>query len=802
MIGKTISHYKILEKLGFGAMGEVYKAYDSRLDRIVALKFLKESLLHDKKAKARFDREAKILSALTHPNITIIYYLEEVRGSYFISMEYVQGRTLGRIINKKPLTLDEFFDISIQIARGLSAAHERGIVHRDVKPDNIMITYDDQVKITDFGIAKLQRAPRLTAEDVPLGTFDYMSPEQVQRLPVDNRSDIFSLGVVMYEMLTGHIPFKGNSIPELTRSISRDLPEPLWVYRSDIPEQLWSVIRRALEKNAHGRYQKVSELITDLENAREKPEPHQPTLAVFPFENLGGGKKEDYIVDAITEEIITRLGRIRGLRVLPKSDVLPYKGKQIVYRQVGRELGVEYALMGSVVKAADRLRINVQLIETGSGRLADGWTINGNMSDVFSLQINVAREIAKRLRIKISRRVLTKLRTKPTRSYQAWDYYSQAREYYWRLSRDDIKFSIEMYQRALKLDNEYALAYAGLADAHVYQYEAWFDRSSRVLEDAERESKKAIELDPELAEAHRSLGRVFMFKGKINAAIRELKKAIELGTNFVEAYRALGWIYEDERRYEEAMMWVRKALDLRDTDRESLLLKGLIYYDQRLFDFALSAFNEALELHPDYSRARYFIASTLVKQGKLDEAIEEFKECIKTGGEQNAWIDLGSIFLLKKEHEKALKFYKESISRDNFDFLAFYLSGLTYRDLKRERKARSCFEKAVHLCLAKIEKDKDNAHLHSTLALAYLSLGEEKKGKREISVLGSSVKENGPVAYNVARFHALRNDEKSAARYLKIAFKLPWGPSKCEIRLDPHFKSLKKSSLFLKLVRD
>lgn len=377
----------------------------------------------------------------------------------------------------------------------------------------------------------------------------------------------------------------------------------------------------------------------------------------------------------------------------------------------------------------------------------------------------------------------------------------QAREYYWRLNRDDIKFSIEMYQRALKLDNEYALAYAGLADAHVYQYEAWFDRTSGVLEDAERESKKAIELDPELAEAHRSLGRVFMFQGKINASIRELKKAIELGTNFLEAYRALGWIYEDEKKYDEALVWVNKALDIRDTDRESLLLKGLIYYDQHLFDLALSAFNEALELHPDYSRAHYHIASILVKQGKLGEAIERFKKCIETGGEPNAWIDLGSIFLLQKEYEEALKFYKESIDRRNFEFLAHYLSGLTHRSLRREKNARSCFEKAVHACLAEIEKDMNNPYLHSTLALAYQSLGEEEKGKREISVLGNVAKENGPLAYDIARFHALRKDEKNAVRFLKTAFKLPWGPSKCEIRLDPHFKKLRRSPPFAEFLK-
>jgi serine/threonine protein kinase/Tfp pilus assembly protein PilF len=815
MIGNTISHYKILEKRGEGGMGVVYKAHDIKLDRIVALKFLPKYLLGDKDAKTRFANEAKAASALNHPNITTIYEIDEVEGESFICMEYIEGESIKELIKEEVLSIDRILKIAIQIAEGLNAAHRKGVIHRDIKSDNIMITSEGVVKITDFGLAKLKDAPGVTVSGSVLGTLQYMSPEQVQGLASDFRSDIFSFGVVMYEMITGELPFKGEHPAALFYSILSENPEPLERYRAGISDELQTIVDKTLQKDAQDRYQNTDELLADLrggpkEESRwlkkisSKPksaEPLKPSLAVMYLENLSGRKEDDYFVAGMTEDIITDLCGIEGIRVLSRSDVFPFRDKQATVSEIGKKLSVDYVLEGSVRKAGERVRINAQLVKAADGFHVWAERFDQELKDIFDLQAEVARKIAQSLKVKLRPSEIIQMEKKPTFSIQAYDYYLQGRDYYWKLTRRDLEFAIKLYHKALEIDPDYALAYAGLADVYVYKYEAYFERSLHILDEAEKASQKALSIDLELPEAHRSLGRVFKFRKMTDEAIREFKEAIRLRPNFCEAFRALGWIYEETGNFEEARRWAERTLEIRPSDKDAFLLMGVICYDQQRYDLALDAFYKALDLAPDFGTAYYYVGSTLVKLGKLDAALERFQKCVEAGSDPNVYLDLGWVHLLKREYENASEYFQKSIDAGYFAFLAFYFLGVVHGQRGNVDEAEECYRRAVEACTGQLESDPENPYLHSTLGLAYFALREEGKAEEEMKISLKLGPENGAILYDLARYHAYRKDETRAIDFLRQALKLPLGPSIFEVRLDPHFEDLQKSSVFAEMVK-
>jgi non-specific serine/threonine protein kinase len=511
MRDRIISHYNILEKLGEGGMGVVYKAQDTKLDRIVALKFLPKHLLCDEEAKTRFAHEAKAASALDHQNIATIYEIDEVEGECFISMAYIEGKSLKELIKEKTLSIEEILNISTQIAEGLNAAHKKGVIHRDVKSDNVMITPEGVAKITDFGLAKLKDVPGLTVSGTVLGTLEYMSPEQAQGLPLDSRSDIFSFGVVMYEMITGQMPFKGEHPAALIYSILTETPEPLARFKAGIPDKLQKIIDKALEKEIQTRYQHIDELLADLKRLQKDQdlwykkeaetklkleESKKPSIAVMYLENMSGRMEDDYFVAGMTEDIITDLCSIGGIRVLSRSDVLPFRGQQINIKETGKKLSVDFVLEGSVRKADNQLRINVQLIKTADGFHVWAERFDEELKNVFDLQAEVARKIARALRVKLQPSEIIQMEKKPTFSVQAYDYYLQGRDYYWKAGKKEVEFAIKLYEKALEIDPDYALAYAGLADAYVYKYEAYYDRSLHILDEAEGAEPESLEDRP------------------------------------------------------------------------------------------------------------------------------------------------------------------------------------------------------------------------------------------------------------------------------------------------------------------
>src|SRR5574341_1251195 len=427
MIGQTISHYKILEKIGEGGMGVVYKAQDTKLDRTVALKFLPEHLLYDPTAKARFIQEAKGASAINHPNISTIYEIDEAGGKSFIAMEYIDGKPLNEWLEKKELSTSEVLEVAMQICEGLNRAHQSEIVHRDIKPENIVVAKDGLVKILDFGLAKLKGASKLTQTGMTTGTVAYMSPEQAQNEEVDQRSDIFSLGVVLYEMLAKRVPFEGKHSAAIIYSIINEKPQPLTRFNNKVPLKLQEIVDKTLAKEKGERYQHADELLADLKRCRRElgqdtvaTKKDKKGVAVLYFENLSSDSESDYFSAGITEDILTDLSKIESIRVASRNAVLPYKGKPVDIPQLGKKLNVDAVLEGSVRKAGNRIRISAQLIDTQEGFHLWAERYDREIKEVFDLQEEIAKKIASALRIKLSDKEEEKIAQKYKGDLQAY----------------------------------------------------------------------------------------------------------------------------------------------------------------------------------------------------------------------------------------------------------------------------------------------------------------------------------------------------------------------------------------------
>ena len=648
MIGKTLSHYRILDKLGAGGMGDVYLAEDSTLDRKVALKILPEALAADPKSLQRFEREAKAIAALNHPNIVTLHSVEQAAGVHFLTMERVEGESLDKKIDRKGMSFDAFLAVAVPLVDALCAAHERGITHRDLKPANIMITPEGRVKVLDFGLAKQQggrplestgvETQGLTQEGTILGTVPYMSPEQLQGRAADHRSDVFSLGVIFYQLLTGKLPFVGESSADVISAILRDTPRPVTEIKVDLPNHLGRIVKRCLGKDSSDRYQTTRDLLNELKElgrenaAAERRETN--SIAVLPFANMSPDPEQEYFCEGIAEELINGLGRLKNLRVASRTSAFLFKGSQHDIREIGERLNVDKVVEGSVRKAGNQLRITVQLINVSDGYRLWSERYDRKMEDIFTIQDEIAESIVRALEVTLSPKERRAIQNVATRDVQAYDFYLRGRKYFYEFDRRNWELARQMFERAIQLDPSYALAYAGIADcwSFLFTYSGASERERQLAEEA---SAKALELDPDLAEAHASRGMVLSLSNENEQASEAFERAIQLNPKLYDAYYFWARASVARGEFARAAELYEKAIEVRPEDYQARLLLPQVYRTLGRGDEAneahrrgIEAARRHLELNPDDVRALYLCGGAMVEIGRLDEGLELVKRAV------------------------------------------------------------------------------------------------------------------------------------------------------------------------------
>ena len=651
MIGQTISHYRILEKIGGGGMGVVYRAEDIRLGRQLAVKFLPDELAQDEQAVERFKREARAASALSNPHICTIHDADEDQGRAFIAMELLEGQTLRKRLSGGPLPIGEVVDLAIHVADGLEAAHRKGIAHRDIKPANIFLTERGEAKILDFGLAKLLESRRVgeapaasamptdhfaTSTGSALGTVAYMSPEQARGEEIDARTDLFSFGVVLYEMAAGRPAFAGGSTATVFEAILNRQPAPIADVNRSLPEGLAQIVGKLLEKDRRLRYQSATELKADLQRLKREIDSgrvspagvREKSVAVLYFENLSAAKEDEYFRDGMTEDVITELSKVRELRVFPRAAVSAYRDHPTTGPEVGQQLG------GSLRRAGNRLRITAQLVETRTGTSVWAERYDRELSDVFEVQDEIARNISQALRITLTPQEEKALAAKPTGDPRAYDHYLKGRSYARRMTRSDLELAMQMFEHAILLDPGFALAHAGLANACGLFFE-WHEKDRRWLDRGRTSCARALELEASLPEALVARARIFYTEKRYEEAIRDVRRAIELKRDCDGAYNILARAFFETDRWAEALETLDQALAVSGDDYNvyvpySNIFEGLGRREdaERLHARLIGVLEQQLNLVPEDVRARILLAVQYALSGREEPAVRELQKAV------------------------------------------------------------------------------------------------------------------------------------------------------------------------------
>jgi serine/threonine protein kinase/Flp pilus assembly protein TadD len=790
----TISHYRIVSKIGAGGMGEVYLAQDTKLDRKVALKILPTDVAAHQDRMRRFVQEAKSASALNHTNIVTIYEIDQIDSIQFIAMEFVDGETLRAHMRKPTIRISEVLDVAIQVASALTAAHAANIVHRDIKPENLMLRRDGIVKVLDFGVAKLTEhsdcssvdteaptAPQIRTEPgVIMGTATYMSPEQARGMEMDGRTDVFSLGILIYEMVAGRLPFHGSNRNEIVASILSDREaEPLARYAHELPAELERIVAKALRKNRDERYQTARDLLLDLKALKQElefaaklessappetfgvhpsggqrsgarrlppegdtPNMTQPTsraeylitgikqhklaavlalvliavglvalagylharntevaiesIAVLPFANQNHDPDSEYLSDGLTESIINSLTQLPNLKVIARSSVFRYQGKETDPMTAGKELGVRAVLTGRILQRGDNLVISTELLDVRDNKQLWGDQYTRKVSDLLSVQREIAREITSNLRLQLSGPEQKRLAKHYTENPEAYQLYLRGRYFWNKFTEDGLKKSIEYFNQAIEKDPNYAQAYAGIAVAYNVLGNNYQNPNETVIK-SRVAAAKALELDDALAEGHEALAGIKIFYDwDWPGAERELKRASELNPSFANTHILYCYYLQDTGRLDGAIAEAKRALELDPLSQHAITNLGRTYIYARHYDQAISQCRKAVELDPNsFPGAHYWLVVAYALSEKYPQAIAEANKSIALfGRNQRLLALLGWVYARSGQQNEARKLLAEVNEQSKHGYVSPYSLAYIHVPLGEKDEAFALLDEA------------------------------------------------------------------------------------------------------------
>jgi non-specific serine/threonine protein kinase len=825
VIGQTIAHYKIIEKLGEGGMGEVFLADDTKLERRVALKFLPASLTKNPEARQRLIREAKAASKLNHPNILTIHAVESVDDRDFIAMEYVDGHDLTEYLKSHPLTIEEKLALATQIAEGLGKAHSVSVIHRDIKPSNILVDQDGRPRLLDFGLATFEGAARLTQTGSTVGTAAYMSPEQASGRECDHRSDLFSLGVVLYEMIADRLPFQGAHNAALMYAIVNEEPQPVTRFVTSVPDELQRVISKLLAKHPAERYQSTADLVSDLRRLiRLSSSGHQQAtaerkkmLAVLPFENLGPADDE-YFADGITEEIISRLSSVKDIGVISRTSVMQYKGTKKAIRDIGGELGVDFILEGTVrwgkaAQGASRVRITPQLIRVNEDTHMWSDRYDRVIEDIFDVQSDIAEKVTEQLNVKLGDPERRAIEARPTQNLDAYHAFLRGGEYLRSndYSVENHRLAIQMFERAVMLDPGFAQAHAYLSVAHSGMYFYGHDRSPERIQKAKSTVESALalnHLDPETPLAN----GFFRYRclRDLKGAIAEFQRSIQLQPNHSLAIFMVAMIQRRLGQFVEAIGGAEVAIKLDPMRSQYPCEAGITCFIMRRFEQANTYFQRSISIAPDqYNAYTWSAMLQLFAYGNIGESRRMLEMMGERGREESIW-EWYEQSLMERDLSRTLE-HIQRVRGDVYEEQSWYfpkslMIAEAHYLLGDPKDAEPEYRRAALHLESAVASDPQDPRKRLALAKTYVGLGriEEAIQHAQTAVEVRPISEDAitvPLVMGVqAAIHAQAGDSNGALRIIEYLLSIPSWMSAGHLRVAPYWDKLRQHPEFERLI--